>query len=67
MGPASSPPQAARVEQAKTAVAQSKARRVRMVLPVIVTPLSMHTRGRRDVRARASNRRPYGKVPSRTH
>jgi hypothetical protein len=34
----SSPPQAARVEQAKTAVAQSKALRVCMVLPVIVNP-----------------------------
>ena len=41
VGPAfpSSPPQAARVEQAKIAVAQSKALRACMVLPVIVNPL----------------------------
>jgi hypothetical protein len=40
VGPAfpSSPPQEARVEQTKTAVAQSKALRVCMVLPVIVNP-----------------------------
>jgi hypothetical protein len=33
--PSSSPPQEARVEQAKTAVAQSKALRVCMMLPVM--------------------------------
>jgi hypothetical protein len=38
LGPAfPSPPQAARVEQAKTAVAQSKARRVCMVLLTVAT------------------------------